>query len=172
MGGVTRSVAATLLAVLLPLAGAAGQGLFPDEDLVGTIWASQEPFGWTSVDHTGEISHQTSDGNYVEILDYNDGVYVFMVNWWNLEAGLNVVEYGILVPSRDDSYVMLEAEDRQGVGHTGITGHGFFRIEDRNTARIIQVGRLADGGAGAFSNLLDRVEAPPNVPLPLSRPSQ
>jgi len=172
MKQVRRLILATILMVLLPLTNALAQGFYPDEDLVGTIWASEAPYGWTSVDHTGEITHMTSDGNFIEILEYDDGVYAFMLNWWNIETELNVVEYGVMVSSRDNSYVMVEAEDRQGAEHVGITGDGFFRILDRDTAQIIQVGRLAGGAAGAFSNRLNRVEAPPNVPLPQNRPTR
>jgi hypothetical protein len=172
MGWLNRTIAAAAISACMTIAGVSAQDFYPDEALVGTMWASEGAFDWTSVDAAGEITHRTSDGNYLEILDVNDGIYVFMLNWWNDEAELNVIEYGVMVPSRDNSYAIIEADDRSGGGHSGIVGQGFFRILDRDTARLIQLGRLADGSAAAFSNVLNRVEAPPDVPLPENRPSQ
>ena len=164
-------IGGVVLASIVSLAAASAQEIYPDDQLVGTMWSSQEPYGWTSVTHEGEITERTTDGNFLEILDYNDGVYVFMLNWWNEEAGLDVVEYGVLVSNGDNSFVIIEADDRTG-DHGGIVGEGYFQISDRNTAQLIQLGFTADGSAAAFSSTVTRVEAPANVPLPQSPPSR
>lgn len=164
----TRLVACSVLAGLLPLSAAIAQQLYPDDQLVGTIWRSEGPFVWTSVDHGGAITQRTSDGNFVEFLGHRDGVYVFTINWWNEEAGVNVVEHGVMVSDGENSYVMLEAE----ATHPGITGDGFFRIIDADSAAMTQIGRLDDGSAAAFATPLMRVETPPAVPLPQSHPTR
>lgn len=161
-------VVALACLALLPLSAAVAQQLYPDDQLVGTIWRSEGPFVWTSVDHGGAITQRTSDGNFVEFLGHRDGVYVFSINWWNEDAGVNVVEHGVMVADGENSYVMLEAE----ATHPGITGDGFFRVIDADSADMTQIGRLDDGSAAAFATPLTRVETPPAVPLPPSHPTR
>ena len=168
MLGWNKVVAWVVCLALLPLSAAVAQQFYPDDQLVGTIWRSEGPYVWTSVDHGGAITQHTSDGNFVEFLGHRDGVYVFTINSWNEEAGVNVVEHGVMVSDGENSYVMRKAEGT----HPGITGDGFFQIIDPNSAEMTQIGRLDDGSAAAFATPWMRVEAPPAVPLPQSHPTR
>ncbi|MEM7441795.1 MAG: hypothetical protein AAF414_00550 [Pseudomonadota bacterium] len=170
MKPVMNRVALATLAVALPLANVAAEPFIAHEDLPGTIWASDGSFGWTDVDGNGEIIQGISDGNYLEILGYSDGVFVIKIHWWNEAANLSVVEHGVMVASRDNSFVYVEAED-VGVDHfPGVRGEGFFRITSDSTARMFQLGHTVDGGAGAFATTMTRVEQAPEVPVPQSHP--
>ena len=164
-------IVTTAFVAALPLTEAVAEPIIPHEELPGTIWASDGAFGWTDVDGEGEITDGTSDGNYLEILELDDGVFVIKIHWWNAAAGLSVVEHGVMVASRDNSFVYVEAEDTDVGNFPGVRGEGFFRITSETTARMFQLGHTVDGGAGAFATSMTRVDVAPDVPVPQSHPA-
>ncbi|WP_421723484.1 hypothetical protein [Bauldia sp.] len=144
--------------------------IMPIEALEGTVWASQESHDRTAIDANGDISLKESKDIYVAFGDLIDGVYTIKINWWNVEAGLNVVEYAVLLPESDNVYVYIETTHPADSSFPGIQGGGAFRVLDEDTATLTQAGRLLDGSASAFVTKLTRVEAPPEVPLAQTYP--
>ena len=76
------------------------------------------------------------------------------------------------VPSRDDSFAFLKAEHPEDSGFVGMTGGGFLRIIDENTARLFRQGHLPNGAAATFSVEVKRVDAASKIPLPVTYPPQ
>lgn len=158
-----------LLVSGLPVSVFAGDHV-PYEELAGTIWMSEAPHTRTTVSSRGAVELKEGKDIYIEFLSLTDGVYTIKVHWWNLEVGINVVEYGVLVRDEPNEFTYIEADHPAASGFPGIAGYGSFELIDADTAEFSQLGRLADGSASAFENRLKRVDKAPEVPIPQTYP--
>ncbi|MCP4382910.1 MAG: hypothetical protein GY798_16070 [Hyphomicrobiales bacterium] len=171
MSKLTNWLAAGTAASLLPLVSASAESVFSNQDLVGTIWATEAPFEWTRVDGSGNITVTVSDGHSFEVLDFNGGVFAIKIHWWSVKNDVSVVEYGVMVESRDNSFTYAEVDHAEDSRYPGIHGEGFFRVVDADNAEVFQLGNLLDGSAGAFSIKLVRAEEATDTSIPVTHPA-
>ncbi len=153
-------------------AAAAAEEIIPAEQLVGTVWATQSPYTWTKIDRHGQVDVYPSEGNAIEFLEFNGGVFAIRIRWWNSAKNLHVVEHGVLVPAGENRFHYIEVEHPDTPDFPGISGHGFFWVVDRDAAELSQVGHLSDGTAAGFLIQYKRVEAAPAPEIPVTYPPQ
>jgi hypothetical protein len=175
--GLTAKLQTSATAVLLAASGlifahtnADADEIIPIASLAGTVWAASEPHDRTTIAADGTISLKESKDIFVAFGDLIDGVYTVKVNWWNVDAGLNVVEYAVLVPEEENVFDYIEVAHPQDSGFPGIQGFGTFEVLDENTAKFTQAGRLLDGSASAFVTELTKVDKEPTVPIAQTYP--
>ncbi|MCB1495779.1 MAG: hypothetical protein KDJ86_08340 [Bauldia sp.] len=167
----TVIVTLTGLTALGQFAGSAfADEIIPQGSLAGTIWASTDSHDRTTIGVDGKISLKEGKDIYIRFGDLVDEVYTIETHWWNIDAGLSVVEYAVAVPEEDNVYAYVEPHHPSDSGFPGIEGHGTIHIIDANTIDFSQVGRLTDGSASAFATQLTRVDKAPEVPIPQTYP--
>lgn len=168
-----------LLLLLLMVFTASGGAANADEIqrpgfLKGTVWEAKQPHKRMSVGPQGQIVTAKGQRLYVEFLDFVEGVYAVKVHWWSVEDNLNVVEYGVMVHEIETTYAYIEADHPADSTFPGISGSGFFRVidgESGNRAEFSQMGRMLNGHASAFINVLERVKRAPDVPVKQTYPT-
>lgn len=142
--------------------------------LNGTIWVGKEPHRRVTVTTDGTIEIKEGKDIYVRFIEQVDDIFVIEVRWWNVAAGINVLEHGVLTRISPNVYRYIEADQHLfGVPHghfPGIVGRGTFELQGRNRAKLIQIGHLTDGSASGFTTVLERAESLPEVPLPQTYP--
>ena len=142
--------------------------------LNGTIWVGTEPHRRVTVSTDGAIEVKEGKDIYVRFIDHVDDIFVIEVRWWNVSAGLNVLEHGILTRVSPKIYRYIEADQFNfGIPNgdfPGVIGRGTFELQGKNTAKLIQIGHLIDGSASGFTTMLERVETLPDVPVPQTYP--
>ena len=154
----------------LSLLLAAAPASADDASLAGTKWLSEAEHTRVTVDHRGEVTLKTGKYLYVEVLAESGGVYAVKKRWWNIDAGINVVEHAVLAPESADTYAYVEADHPDDSEFPGIIGRGSFFLVDENTAEYSQIGHLNDGSASGFVTILKKVDQAPDVPIPQSYP--
>jgi hypothetical protein len=167
----------TVIAALGGLAGltlstlaASAAEILPPDALAGTIWASTAPHDRVTIGLDGKISLKEGKDIYIAFGDRVGKAFTIKINWWNVGAGLNVVEYAVVVPEEENVYAYVEPHHPADSGFPGIEGHGTIRILDANTIELTQIGRLADGSASGFVTRLTKVDKVPEVPLAQTYP--
>lgn len=142
--------------------------------LKGTIWVGKEPHRRVTITTEGEIQIKEGKDIYLRFLEQVDEIYVIEVRWWNVSAGINVLEHGVLTNISPGIYRYMEADHLVGgvpnLDFPGIVGRGTFELLGRNKAKLIQVGHLIDGSASAFTTVLERATSLPEVPIPQTYP--
>jgi len=119
-GGLREKLQSSAIGILLAASGlisahtnADADEIIPIASLAGTVWAATEPHDRTTIGADGTISLKESKDIFVAFGDLIDGVYTVKVNWWNVDAGLNVVEYAVLVPEEENVFDYIEVDDTQ-----------------------------------------------------------
>ncbi len=164
-----RSVFIAVICLSFAIAGYAGASEVRNPGfLKGTVWEAKDPHKRMSIGPDGKMKTAIGQKVYVEFLDYVEGVYAVKVHWWSVEDNLNVVEYGVLVHELETTYAYIEADHPKDSNFPGISGGGYFRVisgEDGSKAEFSQIGRMLNGHASAFLNVLEKVERAPDVPV-------
>jgi uncharacterized protein YdeI (BOF family) len=144
------------------------------EDLEGTIWFSQQPHRRASVTLHGDIAVKEGKEVYVWFKDRIDDIFIIEIRWWNEEAKINVLEYGVLTRSEGNQYRYTEADhftpDCDQPDFPGIIGRGTFELLSKKRAELIQVGALTDGSASGFTTVVERVDTLPLAPIEQTYP--
>lgn len=144
------------------------------QDLEGTIWLAKDVHRRVSVTYDGQIEIKEGKDIYVHFIEKVDDIYVIEVRWWNVSAGIHVLEYGVLTRISPNIYRYVEADHHNfGVPNfdfPGIIGRGTFELKGANAAELIQIGQLIDGSASGFTTLLEKVDEVPVVPIPQTYP--
>ena len=161
---------AVLGGFLLPVSASAEDMILPREALADTVWVAGDTHDRTTIAPDGTISMKEGKNIYVAFGDLIDGVYTITIHWWNVEAGINVMEYAVLVPEQANVYDYSETLHPEDSGFPGIQGSGTFTLLDETTAEFTQIGHLIDGSASAFVTRLTKADAPPEVPIPQTYP--
>lgn len=180
MQGRNRIQAAFLAAMITGLSGsgvaaASGQDdLLSPDDLEGTIWVGEELHRRVTVSPCGDVSIKEGKDIYVHFTQRIDDIFVIEVNWWNEEAGINVLEYGVLAQIAPNEYHYVEADHpearRKRDEFPGIIGQGTFELVSEDRAKLIQVGNLIDGSASGFTTFLEPADELPEVPVEQTYP--
>lgn len=159
-----------LLFVFVTSAGASG----PEDSgaLKGTVWVAKKEHTRSTVDINGEVSVKEGKEIYVEFMEWIDGVYSIRIHWWNVSAGINVMEYGVMVPHGDGVFEYNEALHHEDSDFPGLQGRGRFKLLDDHTATLSQLGHLLDGSASAFVTTLHKTDTAPEIPIDLTYPPQ
>ena len=169
-----RNLLLFLLAAFIGAAGAASADEIERPGfLKGTVWEAKQPHKRMSVGPEGNIVTAKGQKVYVEFLDFVDGVYAVKVHWWSVEDNLNVIEYGVMVHEIETTYAYIEADHPADSSFPGISGAGFFRViggESGKRAEFSQMGKMLNGHASAFINVLEQVERAPDVPVKQTYP--
>lgn len=139
-------------------------------DLDETIWCALEEHTRLDVDSSGVVS--TKEGKNVCVTFTREGDQLLtVVEWWNESRNIYVIEYAIAVAADRNRLEYIEASHSEDSGFPGIAGRGTMTIYG-STLHMTQLGHLADGTASGFSNYLVRVDEPPEIPVPLTYPSE
>ncbi|MFO1540074.1 MAG: hypothetical protein ACKOTZ_06450 [Chloroflexota bacterium] len=138
--------------------------------LDGTTWCSPDVHTRIAVDHLGVVT--TKEGKNVCMeMAANAGAFVVQVTWWNVDAGIHVQEWAVALPTERGTLEYIEPQHPDDAGFPGIAGAGELRLTRQGTMLLHQFGLLADGSAAAFTTTLERVEAMPEIPLPVTYPA-
>ena len=142
--------------------------------LKGTIWVAKERHRRVTVSTDGTIEIKEGKEMYVRFLEKIDDIFVIEVRWWNTDAGINVLEHGVLTKVSPNIYRYIEADHLESgmpnYNFPGIIGRGTFELRGKNTAKLIQIGHLIDGSASGFTTVLERSDSLPEVPVDQTYP--
>lgn len=151
-----------------------GQVHLSPDDLEGTIWFSQQPHRRVTVTLHGDVAIKEGKEVYVWFKDRIDDIFIIEVRWWNEEAKINVLEYGVLTGIEGNLYRYTEADhfapDCDQPEFPGIIGRGTFELLSKKRAKLIQVGELVDGSASGFTTFVERVDTLPVAPVEQTYP--
>jgi hypothetical protein len=175
--GVRAVLTATMIAVGGPIGAASASDqdeiLSPD-DLEGTIWVGEELHRRVTVSPCGDVTIKEGKDIYLHFKQRVDDIFVIEVRWWNEEAGINVLEYGVLSQIAPNEYHYVEADHpdprREPDAFPGIVGQGTFELLADDRAKLIQVGNLIDGSASGFTTFLVPADELPHVPIEQTYP--
>lgn len=151
-------------------------GYLSISELEGTIWVAKEPHRRVTISNDGDLQIKEGKNVYIRFLQKIDDILVFEIRWWNASATppINVVEYGVLVQVEANIFEIVEADHlvngAPDPGFVGIIGHGWFELNNTETAKLVQIGHLIDGSASAFTTLLDKTDSLPEVPVEQTYP--
>lgn len=169
-------LAATMTtAIGLGAASASTEGeLLSPDDLEGSIWVGEELHRRVTVSPCGDVSIKEGKDIYVHFMERIDDIFVIEVRWWNEEAGINVLEHGVLAQIAPNEYHYVEADHpdarRPRDEFPGIVGQGTFELLAEDEAKLIQVGNLIDGSASGFTTKLVPADELPDVPVEQTYP--
>ena len=170
MNAKTLTAFAALSGLFIAGSANAEDMILPREALANTIWEATDTHDRSTIAPDGTITVKEGKNIYVAFGDLIDGVYTIKIHWWNVEAGVNVVEYAVLVPEEANVYDYAETHHPADSGFPGIQGGGTFTLLDETTAELTQIGHLIDGSASAFMTRLTKVDAAPEIPIPQTYP--
>ena len=135
-----------------------------------SAWCAVEEHTRLDVDAYGATS--TKEGKNVCVSFTREGdQLLIVVEWWNLDRNIYVREYAIGVPSSRNRLEYIEVRHSEDSGFPGVSGRGTMTVYG-STVYMTQLGHLADGTASGFSNTLVRVQELPEIPIPLTYPTQ
>ena len=133
-----------------------------------SVWCAVEEHTRLDVDAYGATT--TKEGKNVCVSFTREGdQLLIVVEWWNLDREIYVMEYAIGVPSGRNQLEYIEVRHAPDSGFPGVSGRGTMTVYG-SWIYMTQLGHLSDGTASGFSNSLVRVEAPPEIPIPLTFP--
>ena len=105
------------------------------------------------------------------------GAWKVDFEWWNLESKIRVREYALastVTPKILAYQEAKSAKDRRSPYASttpGTRGAGYIHIVDSKTLRLSQLGRSANGDVTLLVYYLERVDAFPELTIPLTFPS-
>ena len=133
-----------------------------------SVWCAVEEHTRLDVDAHGATT--TKEGKNVCVSFTREGdQLLIVVEWWNLEREIYVMEYAIGVPSGRNQLEYIEVRHAPDSGFPGVSGRGTMTVYG-SWLHMTQLGHLSDGTASGFSNALVRAEAVPEIPIPLTFP--
>jgi len=135
-----------------------------------TIWCSEQEHSRVAVDRRGTV--EVKEGKDVCIsFTANSGLYVAKVVWWNVGSGIHVEEWAVVIPVTETLLQYAEADHMGNEDFTGIFGTGDITIDSDSRMTMSQLGNLMDGTAAGFTTTLTQVDQMPDIPLPVTYPS-
>ena len=135
-----------------------------------SAWCAVEEHTRLDVDAHGATT--TKEGKNVCVSFTREGdQLLIVVEWWNLDRDIYVMEYAIGVPSGRNQLEYIEVRHAPDSGFPGVSGRGTMTVYG-SRLYMTQLGHLNDGTASGFSNSLVRVEALPEIPIQLTFPSK
>ncbi|MCH2186464.1 hypothetical protein MK280_11405 [Myxococcota bacterium] len=133
-----------------------------------SAWCAVEEHTRLDVDAYGATT--TKEGKNVCVSFTREGdQLLIVVEWWNLDRDIYVMEYAIGVPSGRNQLEYIEVRHAPDSGFPGVSGRGTMTVYG-SRLYMTQLGHLSDGTASGFSNSLVQVEAKPEIPIPLTFP--
>jgi|GEM_PF-1891137 len=143
------------------------------EDLKGTIWLADSTHHRATVDAGGKVLVKEGKEIYVQFLELVDEVLIAKIQWWNVSAKINVVEYAVFSQVDEVTLTYTEATHPPDSDFPGIEGSGTFEIDDDGdipVAHFTQLGHLLDGSASGFATQLKKVDKVPDIPVSQTYP--
>jgi hypothetical protein len=98
-------------------------------------------------------------------------LYVMKIIWWNASKGVHVEEWGVASPMSETQKLYSETQHDDGSEFPGVIGSGEFNLVSDTEMTLVQVGQLVDGSAAGFSTSLEKVDRIPEIPVPVSYPT-
>lgn len=163
----------TFLAVISIIGVCSPAAAMTLENLKGTIWLADSTHHRATVDANGNVAVKEGKEIYVQFLDVVDEVLIAKIQWWNVSANINVVEYAVFSQVDEDMFTYTEAAHAADSDFPGIEGSGTFEIDDESgipVAHLTQLGHLLDGSASGFSTQLKKVDKVPDIPVSQTYP--
>lgn len=138
--------------------------------LDGTIWCSPDEHARVAVDRFGSVD--VKEGKDICALFASESdQYVMKIIWWNSSKAMHVEEWGVASPVSETQMLYAEAQHDKGSDFPGVIGNGTFSLVSDTEMRIVQLGQLVNGSAAGFSTLLEKVDQMPEIPVPVSYPT-
>ena len=109
--------------------------------------------------------------NICMIFTQESGSYIAKIVWWNLDKDLHVEEWAVATPIDDTRLDYVEAEHPANPEFPGIIGAGTILLVSDDQMDVSQLGRLVNGTATGLRTTLERVEALPEIAVPVSYPT-
>jgi len=151
--------------------GSTGGQATSTADLGGTTWCSTEEHSRVAVDRKGNV--EVKEGKDVCIaFTAESGAYVTKVVWWNLTNNIHIEEWAVAIPVTDKLLQYGEVGFRgHGEDFVGVYGGGDITIDSNSRMTMSQLGVLMDGTAAGFTTELTKVDQIPDIPIPVTYPS-
>lgn len=149
------------------------------ERLDGTKWCTfDKDNSIARITYRGDISYFSSGNTCMSLEKIGDvGVWKIGFEWWNLEAKIRVREYalGSLLTAKVLAYQEAKSAEDRRFPYASITpgtrGAGYIHLVDSKTIRLSQLGRGPRGDVTLLVYYLEKVDAIPELTLPLTFPS-
>ena len=138
--------------------------------LDGTIWCSPEEHARVAVDRFGSID--VKEGKDIcALFTAESGQYVIKIIWWNASKAIHVEEWVIAVPVSETEMFYAETQHDEGSDFPGVIGNGEINLVSDAEMTIVQLGHLVNGSAAGFLSSLVKVDQMPEIPVPVSYPT-
>ena len=149
------------------------------EQLDGTKWCTfNKANSIARITYRGDTSYFSSGNTCMRIDRIGKmGAWKVDFEWWNLESKIRVREYALastVTPKILAYQEAKSAKDRRSPYASttpGTRGAGYIHIVDSKTLRLSQLGRSANGDVTLLVYYLERVDAFPELTIPLTFPS-
>ena len=150
----------------------------PVEQLDGTKWCTfSKTNSIARVTYRGDLSYFSSGNTCMRLDKVGEiGVWKVAFEWWSQESKIRVAEYalGSWISPKVFAYKEAKsAEDRRSPYASttpGTRGAGYINFVDSKTLRMSQMGRGANGDVTILVYYLERVDAFPDLTIPLTFP--
>ncbi|MFZ8981490.1 MAG: hypothetical protein ACO21N_06465, partial [Candidatus Nanopelagicales bacterium] len=84
---------------------------------------------------------------------------------------IHVEEWAVASPVSDTKLLYEEAQHEEESNFPGVIGNGEFSLVSDTEMTLVQLGRLADGSAAGFTTSLEKVDQLPDIPVPITYPT-
>jgi len=141
---------------------------------------------WCTFDKNNSIARMTYRGDYSYFSSGNTclslnkvgklGAWKLAFEWWSQESKIRVREYALgswITPKALAYQEAKSARDRRSPYASttpGTRGGGFINLIDRKTLKMSQLGRGANGDVTLLVYYLEKVDAFPEIEIPLTYP--
>ena len=169
-GRMVAALSVGALGFVLPGCGSTTGQAVTDGALDGTIWCSPNEHARVAVDRFGAV--EVKEGKDVcAVFAAESDLYVMKIVWWNVSNAIHVEEWGVAIPVSDTKLHYEEAQHEEGSSFPGVIGTGEFSLVSDTEMTLVQLGRLADGSAAGFTTSLAKVDQLPDIPVPITYPT-
>ncbi len=160
---------AAIASVVLAACSSSGTTSTTAASLDGTTWCAPDLHTRVAVDRLGKVELKEGK-NICMLFTQQSEAYIVKIVWWNVEKELNVEEWAVAAPLNDTQLEYVEAEHPANPEFPGIIGAGTIQLVGDDEMQVTQLGRLVNGVAAGFVTTLERVDALPEIPVPVSYP--
>lgn len=141
-----------------------------DGALDGTIWCSPSEHARGAVDRTGSVDVKEVKDLCAFFASESDH-YVIKIIWWNTSKDIHVEEWEVASPVSETEMFYVEADHAEGSDFPGVIENSELNLVSDTEMTLVQIGHLIDGSAAGFSTSLEKVDQFPEIPVPVSYPT-
>ena len=148
--------------------------------LNGSKWCTyNDDSAVASISYRGELKYIPHGGSCLSLARIDQGpVWKVAFEWWTADREIRVREYALATRVAPNLFNYMEAKspsDRRAPHASttpGTRGQGFITLAENNKLKVTQLGRRPNGDTSIVVEYLSRVERLPDIPIPLTFPTE